>query len=49
MFNLNWCIFLIEDENLSEKYNTIWENVRAYIKKEFGSNSVYNKKNLKTK
>ena len=27
--------FLIEDDDLLEKYNTIWDNVRADIKKNF--------------
>ena len=41
--------FLIEDDDLLEKYDTIWDKVRADIKKEFDSNPVYNKKILKTK
>ena len=41
-----WLYFLIED---NEKYNTIWDNVSADIKKEFDSESVYNKNYLKTK
>ena len=42
--------FLIEDDDLLEKYNTIWDKVSADIKKEFDSEPVYNKKkNLKTK
>ena len=28
-----WMYFLIEDNDLSEKYNTIWDKVRADIKK----------------
>ena len=38
-----------EDEDLLEKYNTIWHKVRAEIKKEFDSEPVYNKNFLKTK
>ena len=38
-----------EDDDLSEKYNTIWDKVRAEIKKEFDSEPVYNKNFLKTK
>ena len=34
--------FLIEDDDLLEKYNTIWDKVSAYIKKEFDSELVYN-------
>ena len=41
--------FLIEDDDLLEKYNTIWDKVSADIKKEFDSEPVYNKKFLKTK
>ena len=39
-----WMNFLIEDDDLLEKYNTIWD-----IKKEFDSKPVYNKNYLKTK
>ena len=41
--------FLIEDDNLLEKHNTIWNKVSADIKKEFDSEPVYNKNFLKTK
>ena len=34
--------FLIEDDALLEKYNTIWDKVSADIKKEFDSVPVYN-------
>ena len=44
-----WMYFLIEDDDLLEKYNTIWDKVSADIKKEFDSKPVYNKKFLKTK
>ena len=44
-----WMYFLIEDDYLLEKYNTIWNKVSADIKKEFDSEPVYNKKFLKTK
>ena len=44
-----WMYFLIEDDNLLEKYNTIWDKFRADIKKEFDSEPVYNKNYLKTK
>ena len=36
--------FLIEYDDLLEKYNTIWDKVSADIKKEFDSKSVYYKK-----
>ena len=41
--------FLIEEENLLEKYNTICDKVSADIKKEFDRNPVYNKEFLKNK
>ena len=40
--------FFIEDDDLLEKYNTIWDKVSLDIKKEFDSEPVYNKKILKT-
>ena len=40
--------FLIEDDDLLEKYNTIWDKV-SDIRKEFDSEPVYNKNYLKTK
>ena len=44
-----WMYFLIEDDDLLEKYNTIWDKVSTDIKKEFDSEPVYNKVFLKTK
>ena len=41
-----WMYFFIEDDDLLEKYNTIWDKVSADIKKEFGSKPTYNKKIL---
>ena len=41
--------FLIEDDNLLEKYNAILDKASADIKKEFDSEPVYNKNDLKTK
>ena len=41
--------FLTEDDNLLQKYNTIWDKVSADIKKELDSEPVYNKNYLKTK
>ena len=46
---LNGCILLTEDDDLSEKYNAIWDKVSADIRKEFTSEPVYNKNYLKTK
>ena len=41
--------FFIEDDDLLEKYNTIWDKVSADIKKEFDSDPIYNKQFLKIK
>ena len=41
--------FLIEDDYLLEKYNTILDKVSADIKKRFNSEPVYNKNYWKTK
>ena len=40
---------LFEDDDLLEKFNTIWDKVSTVIKKEFDSELVYNKIFLKTK
>ena len=40
---------MIEDDDLLEIYNTIWDKVSADIKKEFDSEPVYNKEFLKAK
>ena len=44
-----WMYFLIVDDDLLEKYNTIWDKVSTGIKKEFDSEPVYNKNYLKAK
>ena len=44
-----WIYFLVENDDLLEIYNTIWDKVSADIKKEFDSELVYNKNFLKTK
>ena len=36
-----WMYFLIEDDELSEKYSTIWDKVSVDIKKESVSEPVY--------
>ena len=41
--------FLIKDDELLEECNEIWEKVNKSIKKEFGSEPVYDEKYLKTK
>ena len=40
---------LIEDDELIEKYNTIWDKVSADIKEEFDSEPDYNNNFLKHK
>ena len=42
MIETKWMYFLIECDGLLEKYNTIWDEVSADIKKEFYRESVYN-------
>ena len=44
-----WMYFLIEDDDLLEKNNIIWDKVSADIIKEFDNEPVYNKEYLKTK
>ena len=52
-----WMYFLIEDDKMMKKYNTIWDKVNqiksdevsADIEKEFDSDPIYNKEFLKTK
>ena len=38
--------FLIKDDNLLDKYNTIWDKFSSDIKKGFDSELAYNKKSL---
>ena len=49
MVKLNKCILLIEENNLLEKYNAIWNIVSTDIIKEFDGELVYNKRFLKAK
>ena len=44
-----WMHFLIEDNDLLKKYNTIWDKVSGNITRQFDSESVYSKEFLKTK
>ena len=44
-----WMYFWIEDDDLLQKYNTIWDEVSPGIKKEFDSEPVSNENFLKTK
>ena len=44
-----WMYFLIKNNDLLEKYNTIWDKVSVDIKNVFDSELGYNKKILKTK
>ena len=41
--------FLIKDDELSEKYNEIWDKVSHTVGKEYDNNPVYNKKYLRAK
>ena len=41
-------VFLIEDNDLLKKYNTIWDKGNVDIKK-IASESIYNKEHLKAK
>ena len=41
--------FLIEDEELLEAYNKMWQSIRTLMKKEFGNRHLYDEKCLKTK
>ena len=38
---VNRFIFLLEDDDLLEKYNTVWHKVSADIGKEFDNNEAY--------
>ena len=50
MCKTKWVYFFLEDDNLLQKYNTISDKVSIdKEKKEFDSESVYNKELLKTK
>ena len=42
-------VFFDENDDLLEKYNTIWDKVSADIKKELDNEPVYYRKYLKTK
>ena len=44
-----WMHFLVEDDDLLEKYNAIWDKFSADIKKEFDSEPVNNNEFLKSK
>ena len=35
--------FMIQNDDLFENYNTIWDKVSVVIKKEFGGKLTYNK------
>ena len=44
-----WMYILIEDDDLLEIYNTIWDKVSVDMKKEFDNKPVNYKEHLKTK
>ena len=37
-----WMYFLIKNDDILEKYNTIWDKVSADLKKEFDRKHFYN-------
>ena len=43
------CFFLIKNDELTEKYNEIWNKIAKVIKKGFDSQLVYNNKYIKAK
>ena len=43
-----WMYFLIEDDELSKKYNTIWDKVSADVKKEFLKGKIKSHVDLKS-
>ena len=43
-----WMYFLIDDNELLEKENYIWNKVSNSAKKEFDCKPIYNKKSLKS-
>ena len=40
---------MTKDDDLLNKYNTVWDKISTHIKKVLNSEPVYNKKFLKTK
>ena len=44
-----WVYFLIEDDDLLEKYHATWDKVSSDLKEGFDSEPVYDKQKLKTK
>ena len=46
---INWIYFLIKNDNLLNKYNTIWDKISTDAKVELNGIPVYNKTFLKTK
>ena len=40
-------VFFIEDDDILEKYNTVWDKVCSDIKKEFDSKPLHNKEFFK--
>ena len=46
---IKYMSFWIQDDELLEKYNKIWEKVKNGIKKSFDIKLVYNEKYLKGK
>ena len=42
-------VFLIKDDDILWKYNSVWYKVSADTKREFDSEPIYNKNYMKTK
>ena len=41
---LKWMYFLIEDDELLQKYNNVWSKVSNSVKKELDATDVHDKK-----
>ena len=41
--------FLVNDEEILEKYNEIWDKIKNLFKEKFDSKPVYNDKYIKAK
>ena len=46
---VNTSIFLVNDEEILEKYNEIWDKIKSLFKKKIDSELVYNDIDIKLK
>ena len=46
--NIKYMNLLVNDKEILEKYNKIWNRIKTLIKKAFNSEPVYNDKYIKT-